>query len=173
MCSPGAVTQLVTVSVAEMGGLDLPVYVDSGEAYFGPDGAPLQLTLTDEDHAVLPGSRTYILEVGLFSGDTPLLLENGYLRLQSVSGAISLPITVEPVILEADGSVFSYSFTTVETVSLVDVTLFLGQVDVDRLDEQTFRILLDTDPRIQQPGGLRAGHGHRVGGRGQPGGRGF
>ena len=147
----GGGAQLVTVSVTETGGLDLPVYVDSGEVVFSADSAPLQLVLTDEDHAVLPGSRTYILEVGLFSGDTPLLLENGYLRLQSVSGEISLPIAVEPVTLEANGSVFSYSFTTAETVSLVDLTLFLGQIDVDRMEEQTFRILLDTDPQFSNP----------------------
>ncbi|MFN2145397.1 MAG: ArnT family glycosyltransferase, partial [Anaerolineales bacterium] len=144
-------TQLVTVTVTEMGGLDLPVYVDSGEVVYSVDGAPLQLILTDEDHAVLPGNRTYLVEVGLFSGDAPLMLEDGYLRLQSVSGELSLPITVEPVTLEANGSVFSYSFTTAETVSLVDLTLFLGRIDVEQVNEQTFRILLDTDPQFSNP----------------------
>ncbi|MBN2044856.1 MAG: phospholipid carrier-dependent glycosyltransferase [Anaerolineales bacterium] len=147
----GGGEQVVAVTLSEAGGVGLPVYAQSQQAAFDtPDGL-LELAFIDENKAILPGDRYYVLEIGLFSGDTPVRLETGSLRLEGVSGTMRLPLTQEPVELQAGGNVHSYSFTTVETVSLLDVSLTLTQGESSLPDEQVFRILLDTDPEFSRP----------------------
>ena len=144
-------TQVVTVTLKEAAGLDVPIFTQSQEANFEP-GSPAQgISFVDVQPPILPGDRLYTLEVSLFSQRADMVLESGYYKLEGPLGTISLPINEQPVQLSAQGGMYSFTFTLAETSSLQEIYLMLRPLEAELAESQTYRLTISENPDYSPP----------------------
>jgi YYY domain-containing protein len=148
--SAGGGDQTVSVTLTERAGLDVPVFAQLQPVALGQEAMPMGVSFLPDPPPIVPGGREFLLRVDV-GGLSGLVLEDGYIRLDGVSGPLTLPVTTSPVSVYPGTGHFEFTFSLTEAAALQEIYLFLSPGESQLAAEQKLRLTLDIDPAMGAP----------------------
>ena len=141
----------VSLMVTEAQGLNVPLLAMEQELTFEVGETFRGLSFMADPPPILPGNRDFLISVNVASEHSDPVLLGGFVRLSGPSGELSLPLTKLSETFDFQTARFEYSFTTVETLTLMEVYLDFQSVAKEPADQQVFRLTLGTEPELNNP----------------------